>query len=42
MTATGSIAITRARALFYPRSLPRLLARFLVAEQFDEPLELWC
>ena len=27
--------------LFYPRSLPRLLARFLAGEQLDEPLELW-
>jgi 8-oxo-dGTP pyrophosphatase MutT (NUDIX family) len=27
--------------LFYPRSLPRLLARFLAGEQLDEPPELW-
>jgi 8-oxo-dGTP pyrophosphatase MutT (NUDIX family) len=27
--------------LFYPRSLPRLLARFLAGGQLDEPLELW-
>jgi 8-oxo-dGTP pyrophosphatase MutT (NUDIX family) len=27
--------------LFYPRSLPRLLGRFLAGEQLDEPLELW-
>lgn len=29
------------RELFYPRSLPLLLARFLAGEQLDEPLELW-
>jgi len=27
--------------LFYPRSLPRLLARFLAGEPLDEPVELW-
>ena len=27
--------------LFYPRSLPRLLTRFLAGEQLDEPMELW-
>lgn len=26
---------------FYPRSLPRLLARFLDGEELDEPLEMW-
>jgi 8-oxo-dGTP pyrophosphatase MutT (NUDIX family) len=26
---------------FYPRSLPRLLGRFLAGEELDEPLELW-
>jgi 8-oxo-dGTP pyrophosphatase MutT (NUDIX family) len=26
---------------FYPGSLPRLLTRFLAAEQLDEPMELW-
>ena len=29
------------RESFYPRSLPRLLARFLGGEHLDEPLELW-
>lgn len=27
--------------LFYPRSLPILLSRFLAGEELDEPLELW-
>jgi 8-oxo-dGTP pyrophosphatase MutT (NUDIX family) len=27
--------------LFYPRSLPHLLTRFLDGETIDEPLELW-
>ena len=26
---------------FYPRSLPRLLGRFLAGQELDEPLELW-
>jgi 8-oxo-dGTP pyrophosphatase MutT (NUDIX family) len=26
---------------FYPRSLPRLLGRFLEGEQLDEPVEIW-
>jgi 8-oxo-dGTP pyrophosphatase MutT (NUDIX family) len=27
--------------LFYPRSLPALLGRFLAGEELDEPVELW-
>jgi 8-oxo-dGTP pyrophosphatase MutT (NUDIX family) len=33
--------VSRSGEPFYPRSLPRLLARFLAGEQLDEPLELW-
>jgi hypothetical protein len=33
--------VIESEELFYPRSLPRLLARFLRGEQLDEPVELF-
>ena len=33
--------VIESRDLFYPRSLPLLLSRFLAGDRIDEELELW-
>jgi 8-oxo-dGTP pyrophosphatase MutT (NUDIX family) len=33
--------VLESEEMFYPRSLPQLLERFLMGEQLDEPVELW-
>lgn len=33
--------VAQSRELFYPRSLPDLIERFLAGESLDEPFELW-
>jgi 8-oxo-dGTP pyrophosphatase MutT (NUDIX family) len=35
------IVVIESRDLFYPRSLPMLLSRFLAGDGIDEELELW-
>lgn len=33
--------VAQSRELFYPRSLPALIERFLAGESLDEPFEMW-